>query len=115
MIINYNENGYEMLRERIPVIEWYAELQKADGSAACARYALAQHRTSAAGVTPMTFSLPVTGADVTLPCQIEQVRLYEASTGGDPLSDAESVEPLLLYLEGDAGAVVLTIYLPEVA
>ena len=44
MIVNYNENGYEMLRERIPVIEWYAELQKAE--------------RSDAGVTPMTFSLP---------------------------------------------------------
>ena len=47
MIINYNENGYEMLRERIPVNEWYVELQKADGSAA--------------EVTPMTFLLPLTG------------------------------------------------------
>jgi hypothetical protein len=43
------------------------------------------------------------------------VRLYEASTGGDPLSAAESVEPLLLVLAADAGAVVLTIYLPAVA
>ena len=43
MIVNFNENGYEMLRERTPVIEWYVELQKATG------------------VTPMTFSLPVTG------------------------------------------------------
>ena len=43
MTVNYNENGYEMLRGRTPVIEWYAELQKA------------------AGVTPMTFSLPVMG------------------------------------------------------
>lgn len=39
MTVNLNENGYKMLRERTPVIEWYAELQ-------------------AAGVTPMTFSLP---------------------------------------------------------
>ncbi len=115
MAVKLNAAGYEALRERSPVIEWYAELQTADGSAACARYALASHRTSAVGVTPMTFSLPVTGADVTLPCQIEQVRLYEASTGGDPLSDAESVESLLLVLAADAGAVVLTIYLPEVA
>jgi hypothetical protein len=61
MIINYNENGYEMLRERIPVIEWYAELQTADGSAACAWYALASSRTTDAGVTPMTFLLPLTG------------------------------------------------------
>jgi len=43
MIVNFNENGYEMLRGRTPVIEWYAELQKTTG------------------VTPMTFSLPVTG------------------------------------------------------
>ncbi len=114
MTVNLNADGYEALRERTPVIEWYAELQKGDGSAACARYALASHRTSAAGVTPMMFSLPVTGADVTLPCQIEQVRLYEASTGGDPLSDAESVEPLLLVLAADAGAVVLSITLPVV-
>ena len=61
MTVNFNENGYEMLRERIPVIEWYAELQKADGSAACARYALASYRTTDAGVTPMTFLLPLTG------------------------------------------------------
>jgi len=114
MTVNLNADGYGALRERTPVIEWYAELQKANGSAACARYALASHRTSAAGVTPMTFSLSVTGADVTLPCQIEKVRLYEASTGGDPLSDAESVEPLLLVLEADAGTVVLTITLPAV-
>ena len=114
MTVNLNADGYEALRERTPVIEWYAELQKANGSAACARYALASHRTSAENVTPMTFSLLVTGADVTLPCQIEKVRLYEASTGGDPLSDAESVEPLLLVLEADAGAVVLTITLPAV-
>ena len=40
MIVNFNENGYEMLRARTPVIEWYVELQKATG------------------VTPMTFSLP---------------------------------------------------------
>ncbi len=115
MTVNLNAAGYEALRERTPVIEWYAELQKGDGSAACARYALASYRTSAAGVTPMTFSLPVTGADVTLPCQIEQVRLYEASTGGGPLSGAGSVEPLLLVLAADAGAVVLTITLPAVA
>ena len=115
MTVKLNAKGYEALRERTPVIEWYAELQTADGSAACARYALAQHRTSAAGATPMTFSLPVTGADVSLPCQIEQVQLFETASGGDPLSAAESVEPLLLFLVGDAGAVVLTIYLPEMA
>ena len=115
MTVNLNADGYEALRERTPVIEWYAELQKADGTPVCDRFALASYRTSAARATPMTFSLPVTGADVTLPCQIEQVRLYEASTGGDPLSAAESVEPLLLVLAADAGAVVLTIYLPEVA
>jgi hypothetical protein len=57
MIVNFNENGYEMLRERTPVIEWYAEFQKADGSDACAWYALASYRTSVDGVTPMTFSL----------------------------------------------------------
>jgi len=114
MTVKLNAKGYEALRERTPVIEWYAELQTGDGSAACARYALANHRTSAAGVTPMTFSLPVTGADVTLPCQIEQIRLYETATGGEPLSDAESVEPLLLVLAGDQGAVVLTINLPAV-
>jgi len=43
MTVNFNENGYEMLRGRTPVIEWYVELQKVTG------------------VTPMTFSLPVTG------------------------------------------------------
>ena len=115
MTVKLNAKGYEALRERTPVIKWYAELQKADGSAARARYALAQHRTSTAGATPMTFSLPVTGADVTLPCQIERVQLFETASGGDPLSAAESVEPLLLVLAADVGAVVLTIYLPEVA
>ena len=115
MTVKLNAKGYEALRERTPVIEWYAELQKADGSAACARYTLAQHRTSAAGATPMTFSLPVTGADVTLPCQIEQVQLFETASGGVPLTAAEKVEPLLLVLAADVGAVVLTIYLPEVA
>ena len=115
MTVKLNAKGYEALRERTPVIKWFAELQTADGSAACARYALAQHRTSAAGVTPMTFSLPVTGADVTLPCQIERVQLFETASGGVPLSAAERVEPLLLVLAADVGAVVLTIYLPEVA
>ncbi len=114
MAVKLNADGYEALRERTPVIEWYVELQTGDGTPVSDRFALASYRTSAAGVTPMTFSLPVTGADVTLPCQIEQVRLYEASTGGDPLSDAESVEPLLLVLAADAGAVVLTITLPAV-
>ena len=116
MTVKLNAKGYEALRERTPVIEWYAELQTADGSAACARYALASYRTSAENVTPMTFSFPITGADcVSLPVQIEQVQLFEAASGGDPLSAAESVEPLLLFLAEDAGAVVLTIYLPEVA
>ena len=115
MTVKLNAKGYEALRERTPVIEWYAELQTADGTPVCARYALATHRTSAENVTPMTFSLQVTGADVTLPRQIEQVQLFEAATGGDPLSDAESVEPLLLVLAADAGAVVLTITLPAVA
>lgn len=115
MTVNLNADGYEALRERTPVIEWYVELQKGDGSAACARHALASYRTSAANATPMTFSLPVTGADVTLPCQIEQVRLYEAVSGGVPLCDAESVAPLLLVLAADTGAVVLTITLPAVA
>ena len=115
MTVKLNAAGYEALRERTPVIEWYVELQTGDGTPVCDRFALASYRTSAAGVTPMTFSLPLTGADVTLPCQIEQVQLFETASGGDPLSAAESVEPLLLYLEGDAGAVVLTIYLPEVA
>ena len=116
MTVKLNAKGYEALRERTPVIEWYAELQTADGTPVCDRFALATHRTSAENVTPMTFSFPITGADcVSLPSQIEQVQLFEAASGGVPLSDAESVEPLLLYLEADAGAVVLTIYLPGVA
>jgi len=116
MTVHLNAAGYEALRERSPVIEWYAELQTGDGTQVCDRFALATHRTSAENVTPMTFSFPVTGADcVSLPSQIEQVQLFEAASGRDPLSDAESVEPLLLYLEADAGAVVLTIYLPEAA
>ena len=114
MTVNLNAAGYEALRDRTPVIEWYAELQTGDGTPVCDRFALASHRTSAAGVTPMTFSLPVSGADVTLPCQIEQVQLFEVASGGDPLSAAESVEPLLLVLAADAGAVVLTITLPAV-
>ena len=114
MTVKLNADGYEALRERTPVIEWYAELQTGDGTPVCDRFALATHRTSAENVTPMTFSFPITGADcVSLPSQIEQVQLFEASTGGDPLSAAESVEPLLLFLAGDAGAVVLTITLPE--
>ncbi len=116
MTVHLNAAGYEALRERTPVIEWYAELQTGDGTPVCDRYALAQHRTSAAGVTPMTFSLPITGADCyALPMLIEQVQLFESASGGEPLSAAESVEPLLLYLEADAGAVILTITLPEVA
>ncbi len=116
MTVKLNAKGYEALRERTPVIKWYAELQTADGSAACARYALVQHRTSTAGITPMTFSLPVTGADCyALPMLIEQVQLFETASGGVPLSAAEKVEPLLLVLAADVGAVVLTIYLPEVA
>jgi hypothetical protein len=114
MTVTLNADGYEALRERTPVIEWYAELQTGDGTPVCDRFALASYRTSADNVTPMTFSLPVTGADVTLPCQIEQVQLFEAASGGDPLSAAESVEPLLLVLAADAGAVVLTITLPAV-
>ena len=113
MTVHLNAAGYEALRERTPVIEWYAELQTADGTPVCDRFALASYRPSAENVTPMTFSLPVTGADVTLPCQIEQVQLFEAASGGDPLS-TESVEPLLLVLAADAGAVVLTITLPAV-
>ena len=115
MTVKLNAKGYEALRERTPVIEWYAELQKGNGTPVCDRFALASYRNSAAGVTPMTFSFPITGADcVSLPSQIEQVQLFEAASGGDPLSAAESVEPLLLVLAADAGAVVLTIYLPEV-
>jgi hypothetical protein len=115
MTVKLNAKGYEALRERTPVIKWYAELQTADGMPVCDRFALASYRTSTTGATPMTFSLPVTGADVTLPCQIEQVQLFETASGGDPLSAAEKVEPLLLVLAADVGAVVLTIYLPEVA
>ena len=114
MTVNLNENGYEMLRERKPLIECYAELQTGDGTAVRARYALVSYRTSAVNVTPMTFSLPVTGADVTLPCQIEQVQLFEAASGGSPISPPDAVEPLLLVLAADAGAVVLTIIHPAV-
>ena len=34
MTVKLNAAGYEALRERTPVIKWYAELQTADGSAA---------------------------------------------------------------------------------
>ncbi|MDR9817634.1 MAG: hypothetical protein RJR34_12900 [Candidatus Methanoculleus thermohydrogenotrophicum] len=82
MTVKLNAKGYEALRERTPVIEWYAELQTADGTPVCDRFALATHRTSAENVTPMTFSFPITGADcVSLPSQIEQVQLFEAATG----------------------------------
>ena len=37
MTVKLNAKGYEALRECTPVIEWYAELQTGDGSAACAR------------------------------------------------------------------------------
>ena len=110
-----NADGYEALRERTPVTEWYAELQKADGSAACARYALATHRTSAVNVTPMTFSFPVTGADcVSLPVQIEKFQIFETAISATPLSPQDTVEPLLLVLAGDAGAIVGTVTLPAV-
>ena len=116
MTVNLNADGYEALRERTPVIEWYAELQKADGSAACARYALASYRTSAAGVTPMTFSFPITGADcVSLPVQIEKFQIFETAISATPLSPQDAVEPLLLVLALDAGAVVGTVTLPAVA
>lgn len=115
MTVNLTAEGYEALRERTPTIEWYAELQKADGTAVRGRYALAACRTSAANITPMTFALPITGADVTLPCQIERVVLYETATGGDPLSDPEAVEPLLLVLAADRGTVNVTVTLPAVA
>lgn len=115
MTVNLNTEGYEALRERTPVIEWYAELQKTGGTAVRARYPLVSNRTSSANTTPMTFSLTVTGSEVTLPCLIEKVRLYEASTGGDPLCDAETISPLLLAIAGDEGTVVLTITLPAVS
>jgi len=82
MTVKLNAKGYEALRERTPVIEWYAELQTGDGTPVCDRFALATHRTSAENVTPMTFSFPITGADcVSLPSQIEQVQLFEAASG----------------------------------
>ena len=116
MTVNLNADGYEMLRERKPLIECYAELQTEDGTAVCARYALASYRTSAANVTPMTFSLPISGADitVTLPCLIQQARIYETETGDTPISPPDTVAPLLLALPGDAGATVLTVTLPKV-
>lgn len=114
MTVNLNSEGYEALRERTPVIEWYAELQTSAGVAVRSRYSLVSTRTSAENVTPMTFGLTVTGSEVTLPCLIEKVRLYEASTGGDPLCDAETISPLLLAVAGDQGTVVLTITLPAV-
>lgn len=45
MTVHLNAAGYEALRERTPVIEWYAELQTGDGTPVCDRFALAQHRT----------------------------------------------------------------------
>lgn len=114
MTVNLNSEGYEALRERTPVIEWYAELQTSAGVAVRSRYSLVSTRTSAENVTPMTFGLTVTGSEVTLPCLIEKVRLYEASSGGDPLCDAETISPLLLAVAGDQGTVVLTITLPAV-
>ena len=116
MTVNLNAAGYEALRERTPAIEWYAELQEADGTPVCSRYALASYRTSIAGVTPMTFSFPITGADcVSLPVQIEKFQIFETAISATPLSPQDTVEPLLLVLAGDAGAIVGTVTLPAVA
>jgi len=116
MTVNLTSEGHEALRERAPVIEWYAELQTAAGVAVADRFALVSNRVSATNVNPMTFALPIAGADVSsLPSQIEKVVLYEAASGGDPLSEAESVEALLLVLEADQGTVNLTISLPAEA
>ena len=71
-------------------------------------------------IVPANFSYSseatsASGADcASLPVQIEQVQLFEAASGGDPLSPPDAVEPLLLVLAADAGAVVLTITLPAV-
>lgn len=116
MTVNLTPEGYEALRERTPVIEWYAELQTSAGVAVASRLALVSYRVSAADTNPMTFALGISGADVvSLPSLIEQVVLYEASSGGDPLSEAESVDPLLLVLSADEGVVNLTISLPVVS
>lgn len=116
MTVNLNENGYEMLRERKPLVQCYAELQTEDGTPVRARYALASYRTSAVNVTPMTFSFPVTGADcVSLPVQIEKLQIFETAIGATPISPQDTVEPLLLVLAGDAGAIVGTVTLPVVA
>jgi len=66
MTVKLNAKGYEALRERTPVIEWYAELQKGNGTPVCDRFALASYRNSAAGVTPMTFSFPHYGRGLRL-------------------------------------------------
>jgi len=115
MTVNLNDNGYEMLRERKPLIQCYAELQTADGTPVRSRYALASHRTSAVNATPMTFSFPIAGSDVTLPCLIQQVQAFESESGGSPISPPDAIEPLLLVLAADAGAVVLTVTHPAVA
>jgi hypothetical protein len=116
MTVNLNADGYEALRERTPVIEWYAELQTADGTPVCDRFALTSYRTSATNVTPMTFSFPITGADcVSLPALIEKFQIFETAVSAKPLSPPDAVEPLLLVLALDAGAVVGTAILPGVA
>ena len=116
MTVNLNADGYEALRERTPVIEWYAELQTADGTPVCDRFALTSYRTSAKNVTPMTFSFPITGADcVSLPALIEKFQIFETAVSAKPLSPPDAVEPLLLVLALDAGAVVGTVILPGVA
>lgn len=116
MTVNLTPEGYKVLRERAPVIEWYVELQTSAGVAVADRFALVSNRVSATNINPMTFALPISGGDVaSLPCQIEKVELYEASIGGDPLSEPESIEALLLVLEADQGTVNLTINLPAEA
>ena len=115
MTVKLNADGYEALRERTPVIEWYAELQTADGTPVCDRFALASYRTSAENVTPMTFSFPITGADcVSLPSLIEKFQIFETAVSVTPLSPQDTVEPLILVLAGDAGAIVGTVTLPVV-
>ncbi len=113
MIVDINASGYEALRERTPIIEWYIEFQKSDGTPAFDRRAISTYRTSAVGVTPMTFSFPITGADcISRPCTIEQLELFETALSIDPLSQSVVIEPLLLALEGDTSAVIVTITLP---
>ncbi len=118
MSVKLSSAGYEMLRERQPIKDCYAEIQMGDGTPVTTRYAIDSYRISVINENPMVFSLPISGDDIDssidFPCLIEQAQLFETVDGDDPVSPSDSIEPLLLALPGDKGAIILTINLPKV-